>query len=515
MKLLRYLRDAAVFAPCYLLLDWVSYIHPLGPFNITPWNPQPALAIAWMLLGGLVHAPAVFATILLADLVVRSVPLGVSLVTALVLSAGYAGLAYGLRVLLRPRPDLHSLRQLTLFIALVIPGSALIAAGFVGVLFALGSLGPADALPAWLRFWVGDAVGVLVTAPLLLVVADGAGRRSFAAMARRWETYAQIALLAATLWLIFAGLGGDPSHHFYLVFLPLIWIAIRHGLGGAIAAVGVVQLGVVLGIHRHPIQGLPIIELQALVAALTLTALYLGVMMDERQRATEGLKQSLRLATAGEMAGAIAHEVNQPLTALTNYARSSQMLLAAGRTDELMGVIERMLAEAQRASEVVRRLRDFFREGRTRLERVPVVELLESARRDAQDSRIGSFAVSGDSGLPYVLVDRLQIELVLRNLIRNAAEAMDGAPGASRIDVSAQCDDAAHVRIVVRDNGPGISAARRAKVFEPFVSGKPTGMGLGLAVSRAIAEAHGGSLDAMPGGHGEFHLVLPVEAAHA
>ena len=67
MKLLRYLRDAAVFAPCYLLLDWVSYIDPLGPFNITPWNPQPALAIVWMLLGGLVHAPAVLATIVLAD----------------------------------------------------------------------------------------------------------------------------------------------------------------------------------------------------------------------------------------------------------------------------------------------------------------------------------------------------------------------------------------------------------------------------------------------------------------
>jgi two-component system, LuxR family, sensor kinase FixL len=514
MKLLRYLRDAAVFAPCYLLLDWVSYIHPLGPFNITPWNPQPALAIAWMLLGGLVHAPAVFATILLADLVVRSVPLGASLLTALVLTAGYAALAYGLRVLLRPRPGLQSLRQLTLFIALVIPATALIAAAFIGVLYTLGSLAQTDALPAWLRFWVGDAVGVLVTAPLLLVVADGAGRRSFAAMAVRWETYLQLALLAATLWLIFGGLGGDPSHHFYLVFLPLIWIAIRHGLGGAIAAVGVVQIGVVLGIHRHPIQGLPIIELQALVAALTLTALYLGVMMDERQRATEGLKQSLRLATAGEMAGAIAHEVNQPLTALTNYARSGQMLLAAGRTAELAGVIERMLTEAQRASEVVRRLRDFFREGRTRLERVAVAELLESARRDAHDPRIGIFA-AGDAGLPYVLVDRLQIELVLRNLIRNAAEAIDGAPGAGRIDLSARCDDTDHVRIVVRDSGPGIPAARRAQVFEPFVSGKPTGMGLGLAVSRAIAEAHGGSLDALPGAHGEFHLVLPVEAANA
>ncbi len=65
MKVLRYLRDAAVFAPCYIALDWASYIDPVGPFNITPWNPQPALAIVWMMLGGLVHAPVVLATILL------------------------------------------------------------------------------------------------------------------------------------------------------------------------------------------------------------------------------------------------------------------------------------------------------------------------------------------------------------------------------------------------------------------------------------------------------------------
>ena len=505
MKMLRYLRDAAVFAPCYLLLDWVSYIHPLGPFNITPWNPQPALAIAWMLLGGLVHAPVVLAAILVADVLVRDVPMGISMLTALVLTAGYAAIAETLRRLLRPKPDLRTLRQLTVFIAAVIPGSALIAAAFVGVLYAAGSLDAAFA--PWVRFWTGDAVGVLVTAPLLLVVADAEGRRSFAALARRWETYLQVALLAATLWLIFAGLGGDPSHHFYLVFLPLIWTAIRHGLGGAIVGVAVVQSGVVLGIHHHPVQGLPIIELQALVAALTLTALYLGVMTDERQRANERLKESLRLATAGEMAGAIAHEVNQPLTALTNYARSAQMLVAAGRTAELPGVIERVLGEAQRASEVVRRLRDFFREGRTRLEQVPVLRLLESVRVDG-------LTVEVEPDLPDVLVDRLQIELVLRNLVSNAAEAVDPAPGAGAIAVKAQRQDAQHVRIVVADNGPGIPAARREQVFEPFVSGKSSGMGLGLAVSRAIAEAHGGTLEAMPGPHGEFHLVLPVETVN-
>jgi signal transduction histidine kinase len=458
MKLLRYLRDAAVFAPCYLLLDWVSYIYPLGPFNITPWNPQPALAIVWMLLGGLGHAPAVFTTIFLADLVIRNVPLSISVLTALTLTAGYAGISQALREALRPKPGLHTLRQLTSFVAVVLPGTALVAAAFVGALYAVGSLGDAAALPAWLRFWSATPWACW-TAPLLLVVADADGRRSFAALARRWETLLQLTLLSATLWVIFAGLGGDPSHHFYLVFLPLIWTAIRHGLGGAIVAVSVVQVGVVLGIHHHAVQSLPIIELQALVAALTLTALYLGVMTDERQRANEGLKQSLRLATAGEMAGAIAHEVNQPLTALTNYARSGQMLIAAGRTAELGAVLERMQAEAQRASRWCA-ADAFFREGRTRLERVPVTELLDSVRGHA---RCGALMVSGEPDLPDVLVDRLQIELVLRNLVSNAAEAIDGRP-AGQIKLSAHRHDPQHVRIVVADNGGYPAAEPRARV---------------------------------------------------
>ncbi|HEU4922292.1 MAG TPA: ATP-binding protein [Burkholderiales bacterium] len=101
---------------------------------------------------------------------------------------------------------------------------------------------------------------------------------------------------------------------------------------------------------------------------------------------------------------------------------------------------------------------------------------------------------------------------MVRDEVANAVEAVDGP--ASAVGLSAQRHDPQHVRIVVTDNGPSISAASRERVFEPFVSGKPTGMGLGLAVSRAIAEAHGGSLDAMPGPHGEFHLVLPAEAVH-
>ena len=515
MNLIRYLRDAAVFAPCYLLLDWVSYIHPLGPFNITPWNPQPALAITWMLLGGLVHAPAVFAAIVLADVLVRDIPAGyaVTTATALTLTAGYAAIAWGLRLALRPSPALHTLRQLTLFVTVVVFATAIIAAGFVGVLYAAGQLAAGIALPGWLRFWVGDAVGVLVTAPLLLAVADPERRRALWMLARRWETYLQAALAAATLWLIFDGLGGDPARHFYLLFLPLIWIAIRSGMAGAIVASAVVQLGVVLGIRDPASLALPVIELQALVAALTLTGLYLGVMVDERARASESLRRSLKLAAAGEMAGAIAHEVNQPLTALTNYGRSGRMLLEAGRTAELASVIDRMLGEAQRAAEIVRRVRDFFRQGTTCLELVAVAELLGSIQRVAGQPDNMPLSIEVDPGMPEVLVDRLQIELLLRNLVSNAAEAVDAQSRAGGvITVTARRDGPQHVRIVVSDTGPGVSAAAAERVFEPFVSGKSSGMGLGLAVSRAIAEAHGGTLEARAAPHGEFHLVLPFEA---
>lgn len=518
MKLLPYLRDAAVFAPCYVVLDWVSYIHPLGAFNITPWNPQPALAVAWMVLGGLIHAPAVLATVILADIIVRGVPggLGVTLATAFVLTLGYAAIAWSLRRLLLPVPNLHSLRQLTLFICIVVPSSALIALGFVGTLYGFGQIGPDSVVAGWLRFWVGDAVGVLVTAPLLLVVSDAWQRRRFGALARRAETYVQLALVAAAIWLIFRGLGGDPSHHVYLLFLPLIWVAVRNGLTGAILGVGLVQLGVVVGIHYRSLDALPVVELQALVAALTLTALYLGVTVDERERAHERLRQSLRLATAGEMAGAIAHEVNQPLTALANYGRSAQLLIAAGRVEELAGVIAKILSEAHRASEVVRRLRDFFREGTTRLEHVAPASLLESARlvgAGMESAANVSFGTRVAPELPDLLVDRLQIELVLRNLVANAVEAIAAHPHAgARVTLGAEREGAQQVRIVVSDSGPGTPAESREQVFEPFVSGKPTGMGLGLAVSRAIAEAHGGSLENRSASHGEFHLVLPLDS---
>ena len=516
MKYLRYIRDAAVFAPCYIALDWVSYIDPVGPFNITPWNPQPALAIVWMMLGGLAHAPAVLGAIVLADVFVRHAPGGfaITVMTGLVLAGGYAGTAWALKALLRDT-GLRSTRQLTLFAGIVVAATGVVGAGFIGVLHASALLAEIPFGSAWLRFWIGDAVGILVTAPLLFAAADGARRSALLTLARRPEALLQVIALVVTVWLIFEGLGTDPSHHFYLLFLPLIWIAVRFGMNGAIVAIAVVQLGVVTGIHGEAGIPLPVVELQALMAALTLTGLFLGVMVDERQRAEEGLRQTLRLAAAGEMAGAIAHEVNQPLTAVANYGRSVQMLLERDQqgSAQLQEIIGKILSEADRASEVVRRLRDFFRVGTTRLESVELEDLLRTVRRMG-DSAINAQAISLEIEnapfLPPLFVDRFQIEVILRNLLANSVESLiaSGRHG-GRIRVLVERHDDSSVRFVIADNGPGISSMAREDLFEPFVSGKPTGMGLGLAVSRAIAEAHGGTLDAAAVEHGEFHLILP------
>jgi two-component system sensor kinase FixL len=517
----RYLRDAAIFAPFYLALDWASYIEPLGSFNITPWNPGPALAIVWMVRGGLANAPAVFAATFFADAVIRDVPAdyGITLLTALTLTAGYALIAVALRALLPPKRTLRTIRELTTFVSSVVLGTAVIGAGFLGVLAAAGLLSPDVLLPGWLRFWIGDVVGMLVTAPLLLVAADAEGRRNLAALLRRPESYLQVSLIVVTLWFILEGLGRDPSHGFFLLFPPLIWIALRSGLAGAVVAIAIVQLGVVIAFHQQTDQTLPIIELQALVATLTLTGLYLGVMVDERQQAMEGLKQSLHLAAAGEMAGAITHEVSQPLTALASYSRSAKLLIQAGRGDaELSNIIDKIFAESLRASQVVRRLRDFFRAGSMRLEPIGATELLEMTKRIGLQVTAGtavSFVADTEPDLPAVSADRVQMELVLRNLIRNAVDSLEEhSPGSGKITVRIRRDETQRLCIIVADNGPGVPAAARERLFHPFVSGKPSGMGLGLAVSRAIAEAHGGTLDVETASHGEFHLVLPLESSH-
>ena len=514
-------RDAVLFGACYLALGWASSLYPLGPFYIAPWNPPPALSIVWMLLGGLRYAPVVFAATLAGDLLVREAPGGllVSIVTSLILTAGYTGIAAALRLRFQFDGRLRDMRQLWIFIAATAVGAAIVGIFYVGALSAAGFLFKGSFIDVTFRFWLGDTVGVLVTAPLLMVAADPERRQRLIQALHKPETALQFATLLGMILFMFQS-GARPQEYFYLLFLPLIWIASRNGLSGAAVGSCMVQVGVVVGAQTGSLQALTIVELQVLVTALTLTALSLGIIVDERERVVEDLKRSLRLAAASEMAGAIAHEINQPLSAMHNYGRACQIMLRQGQDavshSDLSITVDKMLQESKRAAEVVRRLRDLFRRGTIRLEPVKVGVLLERANTIGKELSLSGdvkFQVDSNDGAQTVVVDQVQIELVLRNLIANAFEAVAGMPpGKKGVTVLTRMLGGGRILFRVADTGEGISPLGQQRLFEPLSTSKPTGMGIGLAISRTIADAHGGSLNVSDRQHGQFDLVLPTGA---
>jgi len=275
-------------------------------------------------------------------------------------------------------------------------------------------------------------------------------------------------------------------------------------------------------------------ELQMLDAVLALVGFSIGIVVDELRQVSSDLKQSLRLAAAGEMAAALAHELNQPLTALGTYGKACEFLLERGESGAMLkSVVQRMIAESSRAAEVVRRLRDFFRTGAMKLEAVDARHLVAGVSQQFMAQLREREVVLNIEAVPalQVQVDRLQVELVLRNLLANALEAVqEQPPGARRITVSGWRVDAAGkggrgargrqaserracLHLMIEDSGKGVSQALAARLFEPFVSSKASGLGLGLVLSRAIMEAHGGAQWAEVGDKGIFKMALPLARA--
>jgi two-component system sensor histidine kinase DctS len=258
----------------------------------------------------------------------------------------------------------------------------------------------------------------------------------------------------------------------------------------------------------------------------------LNVVLDvtDRRRAEDKARSHLeqlahvaRVASMGEMASAIAHEINQPLTAIANYANASLRLLKAGKLtpEETADTMQRLATEAERAGAVVRKMRGFVRSEEGHLQAIGVDELfsdvLRLTRAEAAQYDVEVSAIGADD-LPKVLADTIQIEQVLLNLVRNAIEAIAAADARERrVVLSAVHSDDAMIEIQVRDTGPGLSAASAEKVFEPFYTTKNEGIGIGLALSRSIVDAHGGRLWADASSPGAvFRLTLPIaETTHA
>jgi signal transduction histidine kinase len=505
-----------LFVAGYVLLDRVSYIHPLEHYGITPWNPQPALAIALLLAGGRRWLPVVFAAALAAEWIVRGAQGGpaATLLLSAVLAASYAAMAALLRGRFSIDLALGGRRDTFRLVAVVVVGTLATGALYVGSLAVAGIHFEGGMAQPLLRFWIGDSVGILVSLPPLLMACVPRRREEMRSMLARAETLAYAASIALALWLVFNRPVFEQFKFFYVMFLPLVWVTTRFGMAGAALAAVTIQAGLLVEVQLGAYQAVAVFELQAFLIALTITGLFLGVAIDERRHAAEELRRSLRMAAAGEMAAALAHEINQPLTAVATYARAGQLLARADPPDRarLDVTLERLASEAARAGDVVRRLRDFFRTGATALAPASLTAItrgeVDAARPRARELGIELHCDGEVPGLH--LLDDVQVQVVLRNLVANALEAAAAGSDPRWVRVEVRCDVEGSARVTVQDSGAGVRQEDSERIFEPFQSTRATGMGMGLAISRAVVEAHGGRLWVDPGATGRFSFTIPA-----
>lgn len=226
-----------------------------------------------------------------------------------------------------------------------------------------------------------------------------------------------------------------------------------------------------------------------------------------------------RLTALGEMASALAHELNQPLGAITNYLSGARKLLgqASGVDASAIEALDKAADQALRAGEIIKRLRDFLSRGESQRQ----VEILSKLTREAcalalvgakeRDVRV---SYSFDPAADCVLVDRVPIQQVVVNLVRNALDAMEGC-ARRELSVSSRLGEGSVAVLSVADSGAGVSADAAERLFQPFVTTKSDGMGVGLSISRTIVEAHGGRIwtEPNPGGGAVFHFTMMLAPA--
>jgi signal transduction histidine kinase len=241
-----------------------------------------------------------------------------------------------------------------------------------------------------------------------------------------------------------------------------------------------------------------------------------------RERQYRELQMALahanRITTMGELTASIVHEVNQPITAAVTYALAARRWLSAEPPDfgEVSEALADIIKEGNRASEVIGRIRDLIKKAPPRKDRVEINgairEVIELAYSEAVKNGVSVQTQFAES-LPLIQGDRVQLQQVMLNLIINAIQAMSGlAAGARELRITTENADSEGVRLAVRDSGPGLSPENLQRLFEPFYTTKPNGMGMGLSICRSIIEAHGGRLWATGQPRGAlFQFTIPAD----
>ena len=510
------------FVAAYLLLARLSYVRPAFAPGITPWHPQAGLALAFLLITG----PRWGAWVALAALAVQlwlvnpALPLGGKLLAAGCIGLGYSGLASWLRTLL-PGRILRSTADGARIAGAAGGVTLLVAVAYVASYVLFDAMPPGDALRGIARYWLADLNGILMLTPLL-ALRERSGESAGLA-GRRIEVMLQFFLVLALPWMILSLPNVEQLRFFYLLFVPVIWIALRWNWRGALPAVIVIQAMLILAAEAE-VHTPRFVDLQFLLLTLSLSALLLGAVVAERRRSEIQLREreialsrAMRFAVAGELASALAHELNQPITALVSYLNASEMLANTGGPEDprLRTTLRKAGNEAIRAADVLHRLRNLYIGGLSRRDPVDVVALCHAvgaAFADRLRAAQARLEISADAAVPQLQADETQLEIVLHNLVANAIDATHQDVGGDR-RIAIRVSAGEVITITVEDSGRGIAESLANQLFEPFVSSKSDGMGLGLAISRSIVRARGGDITsgASPRlGGALFSVTLPL-----
>ena len=432
--------------------------------------------------------------------------------------------AWLLRILVGDELRFDSLRHALLFIACA-GLAAPVASSFLDAALVVGfGWGQASYWQLWFQRVASNVLTELTIVPLIVAwLGKAAARRRSPALTA--EAILLVACLAAVSFVAFGLQDWSGGAWAFIRYLPvpfLLWAALRFGPRGSSAAVFAVVLAAIWGalhdkgpfLSEHAAHTAR--SLQFFLSVVAMAAMLLAAALAEREHARHELTRLTRIALVGEIAGAIVHELKQPLGAILSNAEATQRVLSHEGFDrrEVLESLKDIVDQDLRAVQVIRGLRGLMSDGEPERNPVDVNDVVrEVVRLASGEFRGRRVRVDTDlqAQLPKVNGDRVQLVQVVLNILVNACEGMaDSAPADRYLAISSRSSPG-KVALRFEDGGPGVAPDHAEKLFEAVYSTKRSGLGLGLWISRAIIAAHGGRIWAECSGKGAvFHVHLPV-----
>jgi two-component system sensor kinase FixL len=527
------LLHVALFAALLLLLR-LSALFQTTELRSTPWHPESGLAVgAGFLMGWSAVPTTALAFLVSTRLWGWPLPGQWDLISAMLRALVFCGAACAAAPMLRRLP-IPSLQTVLLFFGFSAVLTAAYALVRLAVLWFSIGLEPAYVLPYTVTLSIGNLLGILTLGPLFMMASPVTELTHYF---RRWTGFQAVMLvsLIAVAFIVFGVRGVDEFKFFYLIFLPVIAFAVRDGYVAAAFSVLVSDLLMMAILYGRDFGSSSATELQFLMLSLSMTGLLLGAAISDRafvvnelenshlrlQESQAALLQASRLSLASEMAAALAHELNQPLSSIRNFIRSARRRLDADSLDvpALREGMDAAVGQVDSAADLLRSTRKFLERGSVQREPLKLDGLLsrcaELVRPELRRAGI-TLIIKNMSSLPAVVCNEVQIQQVVLNVIKNAREAIIAGDSASRrivIEGSAG-NRPGFVELAISDTGPGISPDIKPLIFHPLQSSKPEGLGLGLSLCSTIIRSHGGEFwfdqDAASGAR--FLFTLPISA---